>query len=362
MKMKRSESCEIVIQDNSDDNSDFLDYLSEINAPNLVYGYTKEAISVIDNCDLAIKACSGKYICFIGDDDIVMSYIVDVVDWMDRNSISILNGTRPSYSWPGLALNSTSKVEKGVLRTKPYSYKNYSRNNEQILLSKLKKGGVSMDGLPCLYHGIVKLKTLNKIYEKSGSYFPGPSPDMANATGLCLVSEESYFADFPIVITGHSINSGGGMGVRKQHAGEIDKMAHLPKNTGKEWSPSIPKYWLGKTIWAESIVKGCERMGRLDFAKKLNIGYLIGSIVIFEFGHLKNIFSGYETKNINVVQFIRGFIDNFFLRSKTFLTNRYLPNNETKYFDLPNIVDAEIIVKKELDKTVLKSKYKIDVF
>ena len=78
---------EIIVQDNSQDNSKFLSYLLKLNDHRVRYFYNKNPLSVIDNCDLAVNNSKGKFICFIGDDDGVLPSIIDCCNWMESQNI-----------------------------------------------------------------------------------------------------------------------------------------------------------------------------------------------------------------------------------------------------------------------------------
>ena len=62
----KSDEIELVIQDNSEDNKDFLLFLSEGDYSFINYNYTKGQIPMSTNSDKAILNSNGEYICFIG--------------------------------------------------------------------------------------------------------------------------------------------------------------------------------------------------------------------------------------------------------------------------------------------------------
>ncbi len=95
-------SIELIIQDNSDNNKEILEFISFIDYKNLKYFYTKEHISVIENCDLAMLNSTGRFVCMLGDDDTVTSKIVDVVKWLELKGIESCLGTIVRYNWPDL--------------------------------------------------------------------------------------------------------------------------------------------------------------------------------------------------------------------------------------------------------------------
>ena len=61
-------------------------------------------------------------------------------------------------------------------------------------LKKVIKDGFGTLGLlPKVYQGVVSRQLLDKLYDKCGTYFPGPSPDMANAVALSILTDKVYY-------------------------------------------------------------------------------------------------------------------------------------------------------------------------
>jgi len=293
------EEMEIVVQDNSDENTSALAFFESRKNTNLKYFYQSEKLSIIENSDLAVKNSSGKYVCFIGDDDGVMPYIVNIVKWMEYNNYSVLKGNKPVYFWPGLEDGYLSTDSSGVLQTKTYTKRKKLISSKKAIKYTLSRGGTTMKELPCLYHGIIKKEILDKIFNKCDTYFPGPSPDMANAVAISLMTNEYVYVDIPIVITGRNVNSGAGMGVRRIHALEVKDVPWLPKNTEKEWDNKIPKYWIGSTIWAESCIKSVSKCGYIDL-NQFRYSYLYAYLHVYQYRYRKYLFKNFKISYFNV--------------------------------------------------------------
>ena len=60
---------EFVIQDNTANNKEIIEFLSDKLSENIKYFYTKESIPIGENSDKAVLNSTGKYVCYIGDDD-----------------------------------------------------------------------------------------------------------------------------------------------------------------------------------------------------------------------------------------------------------------------------------------------------
>ena len=73
-----SAELEIVIQDNTDSNEDFLVFLKELNDSRIKYFHSTDFMNTATNSDLAVLNSTGEYLCYIGDDDCVNNKIVDL--------------------------------------------------------------------------------------------------------------------------------------------------------------------------------------------------------------------------------------------------------------------------------------------
>lgn len=56
---------ELVVQDNSDDNREILNFLKNINADNIKYFYISQPLTMSQNGELAINNATGEYVCVI---------------------------------------------------------------------------------------------------------------------------------------------------------------------------------------------------------------------------------------------------------------------------------------------------------
>ncbi|UZX28344.1 glycosyltransferase family 2 protein [Riemerella anatipestifer] len=311
---------EVVVHDNSDDNQIILDYISKMNEKRLKYFFSTDILSQTENSNQAILKSEGKYVCFIGDDDAVMPYILDVVKWMDSLKIDVLKGNKLQYFWPNQRYNYLSKSANGVLKIEAFNYQVREISSVEALNYTLKHGGVSMKKLPCVYHGVVSRKILNLIHQKTNTFFPGPSPDMANAISLTMVIDKYYYLDLPIVISGKSTHSIGGKGVLHKHISAISEVKHLPLGTNEKWTDRIPKYWTGPTIWAESVIKSLEALDKPELIKKMNYQYLYAHLYVFNYQHRRKIFKNFQF-NFSF-SFYYYFIHIFVYRVRTFIKNR----------------------------------------
>lgn len=311
---------ELVIQDNSDDNSEILNYLSEYqNKANVIYNYTKEWLSVVDNSDKAILNSTGEYICFIGDDDGIDHKLIDIVEYMRSNNIDSMTCTKPVFCWPDI--KSKGLNLSGIVTIRSRITNIITKIQPKLELQKsLNKGGISLENMPCVYQGVVRRKTLDLIFDRTSSFFPGPSPDMANAVALSLVVNNAIYVNSPLIISGQGFKSAAGLGARKAHISKIEDVVFLPKNTIASWESFIPKYWTGETIYAESTTKALRRMGFCDLLNNLNKEYLYAAIVMFHRGMFITVMPFISIKGI--FRFLYSYCCIFSNRAMVFIFNR----------------------------------------
>jgi glycosyltransferase involved in cell wall biosynthesis len=347
---ENSQEFELIIQDNSDDNSEFLEFAQQYDSDSRFrYQYTSGWLSVIDNCDLGVGAASGDYVCMLGDDDgILLQQSLEVVKFLKKEGIDVANVNKISYGWPDTSHAVWGDAYSGVINHKPFSFKVKRYNTERELGRIVNKGAsFGLGNLARLYHGFVSLEKLKDLYSETGSYFPGPSPDMANAIGLTKYIEDFVYIDVPTIISGHCKKSTGGQGGMKQHHGKIENIEHLPKDTAKKWSKDIPYFWSGPTIYSESARRALEATGRIDI--KLNYPALYACCLIYERHYSKEVFkiifsSKPLTKKIAVgIQVGLYVIKIFFRRLYYFLKNLYehklqKANQSTKAKDINEVI------------------------
>lgn len=351
-----STEIELIIQDNSDIQSiEFLSFLKKIDDIRIKYFYRNDWLSVVENCDLGIDAAFGEYVCMLGDDDgMLFKVSLDVVRYSIKNKYDAVIVNKAEYYWPDTSHAVWKDLLAGNLFYKKYSFQAKRISIENELLDVLKEGAASsLRLLPRVYHGFVKKEALDKLKSISGSYFPGPSPDMANAIGLSRVVENLVEIDVPAVISGHSKKSTGGMGGEKKHHGRIEDQSFLPKYTSKLWSNKIPKFWSGSTIYAESAKEALLRTNSSS-ELKLNYSYLWAYCLVFESKYLKKIIP-VVLRNPFQIPLVAAYVFNLTLFRGTNYIKNYSKFNNKSNLSIPakSILDAQIVLNNLLGDEVL---------
>lgn len=255
LKYINSSDIEIIVQDNSDDNTEGLACFSNLDS-RVKYFHNKGSFSMDENTIFAISNANGKYLAFVGDDDLVSPHIYEFVQYMDKHNLKCLVCNSAYYWW-----NTVEFVKENHFHRKEALWlpKNQSlvfekRNSSDELDIMLQSGSGIFLRLPKFYHGIVKKDVLEEIKKETGTYLPGgASPDIAFSTALSLVFKEYYFVDFPLTVFGASKNSNGGRTASNNHYGLIENQKHLPKNISEIWNPFVPRIWSEKTVYAQAV-------------------------------------------------------------------------------------------------------------
>lgn len=272
-----SHDFEIVVQDNSDDNKEIIEFIKTLKTDKIKYYYEEKNISQTENSDLAVSNSHGKYICYIGDDDSISESLITLVVEMEKYSVPACNVNCTRFDWPDMEYKgkrrSVISMDKRKLQIKKL-------NTKAMLVRSLRRGLQEIDYLPKTYHAVISKDVLEKIRVTSGSYFPGPSPDMANACASSVIIDEHYFVRLPLIISGVGYGSANGMGRRGIHKGELRDSKQLSSNVEEKWNPKIPKKWIGQAIWAESGLKGLEAMNRSELVNRMNWFVLYGRILL----------------------------------------------------------------------------------
>ena len=278
-----SDEIELILQDNTANNEEIVTFLNQKAYPYIKYTHSFEQISVSENSDRALLNSSGEYVCYIGDDDGVTSHIIDCVKWMKLNDIDVVVPASVVYLWPDYQ-DSLNPNLNSIIQYEEFSNKIEIVNIGEALNKSLNEGFINRGILPLLYHGIVKRSALDEIYKIGGTFFPGPSPDMANGVALCFSIKKYARVDFPIIISGASAEHAGGAHKLKDELAEIEDCPFLPQNAKENWERNLPKIWAGETVWPESAIKALRYMNKEDVIKRVNFEF---AQAMFIMGHIR---------------------------------------------------------------------------
>lgn len=252
---------DVVVQDNSDDDS-LGRFVRELGDARIRYFHRAERLSMHQNFDAAIAMATGEFVCVIGDDDgIVVAESLAVLRRAKALGASAVLTDVVSFRWPGVVHRFWGEIG-GPAYIVRRGLGEQLIDPEQALDDVYANGAVDGLGmLPRVYHGYVSRAALTALFDRCGTYFPGGSPDIANAVALAAFVDKMLFDPGIALISGHSPRSGGGEGAAGVHHGELEQAAHLPAETIRDWDPAIPRFWCGTTIYAQSVISAARAVG-----------------------------------------------------------------------------------------------------
>lgn len=276
---------ELLVHDNSSEpGASLLERVGKDDA-RLRYVYDPTPMSITENFTRGVALARGEYVCMIGDDDGVTDSIVDLAAWLKHEGIEAAAVPVATYLWPGVSSALDGAQQQGVLRLPAYSRRTTVIRASVALDRVLASGGIRIGDLPSVYQGVISRDALERLRSLAGSYFPGPSPDMANAVGLSAVVDRFARVSFPVVISGSCPPSGAAQGARRAHHGEIDRQTFLPPGTAERWPPQVPYYFSGPTVWAATLIHALTATGRSNQVRKLRFDRLYGACAVLNPGY-----------------------------------------------------------------------------
>ncbi len=274
-----SDEWEIVVQDNTDDNTEIVEFLNELNYSGCKYYHERGQLPMTTNADKAILHSEGEFVCFLGDDDGVCPNAIEYCRLMKENGFEALRSNLADYLWP----DATSRYENigGRLVYSKVTKAQTTLRSEDVLMDVVRRGFVDRGNLPSVYHGIVARKALDRIYAKCQTFFPGQSPDISNGIATSLVMDQFLMVDDIITISGASKFHGGvTKGMTKQFP-EIKDMVWFRPGAEEIWDKHLPKIAVGSIIWAESSIETLNNMGREDITSKIDFTPIYKYFVVY---------------------------------------------------------------------------------
>lgn len=248
----------VVVQDNSD-NQTLKEKLNEFSTDErLMYRYTNDNLSFIDNFNYSLEISKGKYLCMIGDDDGINPEIIEATQWAYNNNVEVLVGNLSvNYRWDGIGTQDTffTKMTGSTLTIETFSGRVFYPDIKKELIRFAQNGCTNYTDfkLPKLYHGIVRRDCLEKIKNLTGAYFKGLSPDIYSSIALATVIKSLIYIDYPLTIPGVCVQSGSVQeGQIKKHSKRMEDAPHLQHRGLYKWEKNVPPIYCVQTIWADS--------------------------------------------------------------------------------------------------------------
>jgi hypothetical protein len=241
---------EFVLVDNSDDPS-VMDGFMQAFASDRRVRFLRSGrmtLSMMDNWERALKAATGRFVAFIGDDDYIDPELAGFLVNLDRKiKADAIAWTGPNYIWP----TEGSKPRSVSINLKT----NVTRFDRRHLMRKafLWEGcsHVPLSGFS-IYHGALSRSLLNKIRQMGkGRYFEFPIIDYEMAFKAVMLGDTFIHVARPFSILGacplsNSMTIGN---VEKEKKGQEDFFKELGRDMNEDaWMEGTPfRTWHGIT-------------------------------------------------------------------------------------------------------------------
>lgn len=286
------QDAEIVVCDNSDDDS-----LRERLAPALAtgrvrYHFAQEQLSVVGNFETALAMSQGDYVLFIGDDDAVGPGLEAIAQWALAEGVDAVVSYRSSflasYFWPGVKSKYFGDAYAAHLFVNPFTGRCHDVNAVQALHEVACRLGGGLGELPRAYHGLISRQLIQRILARHGHVFGGVSPDIYSATLIAAHCERAVVVDYPFVIPGASPTSTAGQGAQRSDRGHLRATEHIARfGDGLQWDARIPAFYSPHTVWAYSLCKALEQVPHLGV--RPSYGQLYASCLLYHRAHREEI-------------------------------------------------------------------------
>jgi len=279
---------EIIVHDNSDNDELRRSVENVINDSRLIYRHVVQRMDAIANFDRAVTISNGEYITLIGDDDGVNPEIVESAFWAKSIGLDSLITTRPAqYRWPDKKERVYGLKQAGELTIRPFTGQSSLIDAESAMRKCARLAGSNILELPKVYYGLAKKECMQRVRATAGTFFPGPSPDLAGAMALANYAKNARLVDYPLFLPGASAAGVAGWAAKGTHQGLLEDYPHLPGRYVSGWSRIVPRYFSGSTIWGEDVVQALKSIGRNDILLDFNVPLLHAKCAVYNPAYLK---------------------------------------------------------------------------
>jgi Glycosyl transferase family 2 len=229
--------------------------------PRLNYFNPAERLDMTGNHNAALAACKGEYVCLIGDDDTLATEILEAVEWARLHEVDLIApNVVANYAWPDFRSRYFGKGHAARLYYRTKLGAATVVEGTEAFATALRNAGQGTEGLPKIYHGIVRRRVLQEIRDRSGAYFHGSSPDVSGAVGLAMCCQRFLVVDYPLTIPGGSGGSNTGRSAMNTHKGSLGQESQTRSFESGGWSDGVPRFFSVETVWAHATLETIRRM------------------------------------------------------------------------------------------------------
>lgn len=229
--------------------------------PRLKVVRPESGISVVDNFNIALSHATGDYVCFIGDDDLIVPEITDIARHAQQSGVEAVRFTFPIlFYWQDYLHRSHPAVYSGTVWVSSYSGRIRALDTGAAIREAAAMLGHGVFDMPRAYCGLVSRSLIERIVAEHGALFGGVSPDIYSAALIATHAGKALDIDFPAVIPGASGASTAGQSAAGRHVGGLRDNAHIRPFRDLVWHPLVPEFYSVPTVWSYSLIRALEQI------------------------------------------------------------------------------------------------------
>jgi glycosyltransferase involved in cell wall biosynthesis len=278
--------CQVVVNDNSDDDSLRTLLADSMSDSRLSYRYQSGTLSVVENFNNALARSTGEYITFLGDDDMIGPRFLEFVVKAKAEGIDALlyrsKGRVVHYFWSGVTSPRWGDMG-GKLYFSHFTGKARALNARKAARDAILHLGEGPRLMPRTYLGIVSRTLIGRVEAKYGALFGGITPDVYSSHLLAVSCVKPVVVDYPFILPGASPQSTSAAHAGRSDVGQgVTANNHLGRFVNVNWDPRIPNYYSPYTVWSQSHVKAHAKTGHPVPLRAF--AYLYATCLFFTFG------------------------------------------------------------------------------
>lgn len=301
LKTISDNSIEFIIQDNSEDNKEFLNFLSNNSDNRIRYYHSLKNMPMFENFEEGFSNVRGEFFIMIGDDDFIHPNTINFLHSFNTNGIDCMMYDRPVYYWPNVSFPNEASFFKAATLMYPTntSYKYQILESCNSLKAFEEKGSFYLHNLPGAYHGIVRTSIAHEIKKKLGNFASEASPDLSMSMALIFTIKSYIWLDTPLSIPGASYNSAAGMGRRGTHSTILEEIPDsMPSDLSTNWEIGLPRIWNGFTLYIDTATKVARKF---DYILDFNREKLLNKLISDNISDTKYVTSSSFFKDLNIL-------------------------------------------------------------
>lgn len=259
---------------------------------------------MVDNFNQGAAFLTGKYACFMGDDDLISERIFDLAELMLDNEIDsaiVSPKTRGIYFWPGIVDARWGKVGSSLFLDESNGQVYPININAAIRQCRSRV----CDGpqlLPRAYSGLIAKSCIEEVINRHGALFGGCSPDIYSSRLLSSVVKLHVAVDLPFLLVGASKTSTSAKRAERSDMGKLKANDHLGRFQDLSWNLRIPEFYSPFTVWAQSYLQAEEKLGGTLDDKSL--AYLYAKCIVMARGNFKIVIGAIRRSSSQTKQLI----------------------------------------------------------